>query len=179
MTILVARSNRIRLPTLCAILTLLTALTVSAPAAAQQKPERFWIAVGLGGGSAHGGAGGLGAMGQAVYERAPHHYTVRGLATMGEPGGSDAGYGEFGILYGRFAGGGFIHVGAAAGLSFVHLDRCGNSHDSCATVGIPLSAHAAITPFAVIGLGLQVYANINPRAPYGGMFFIMPIGWMP
>lgn len=162
-----------------ALLTVLTTLAVSAPAAAQQRPHRFWIAPGLGGGTAYGGAGGPGVMGQVVYERTPHHFTLRGLATMGEPGGSDDGYGEFGALYGRFAGGGFIHVGAAAGLSFVHLDRCGNSSDSCATVGIPLSAHIALTPFDVIGLGLQVYGNINPRAPYGGMFLTMPLGWMP
>lgn len=171
--------RRMRLRSACAVLTVLAALAISAPVAAQQRPARFWIAAGVGGGSAHGGAGGIGGMGQVVYERAPHHFTLRGLATMGEPGGSDAGYGEFGALYGRFAGGGFIHAGAAAGLSFVHLDRCGNSYDSCATVGIPLAAHVAITPFDVIGLGLQVYANINPRAPYGGVFLIMPLGWMP
>ncbi|HSK21461.1 MAG TPA: hypothetical protein VK912_20065 [Longimicrobiales bacterium] len=161
----------------CALL--MFALVAPAPAVAQKRPERVWIAPGLGGGTAHGGAGGLGVMGQLVYERAPHHFSLRGLVTTGEPGGSDDGYGELGALYGRFAGGGFIHAGAAAGLSFVHLDRCGNSYDSCATVGIPLAAHVAITPFGVIGLGLQVYANINPRAPYGGMFLIMPIGWMP
>lgn len=161
------------------MLTAVATLLVSMPAAAQQSPERFWIAVGLGGGTANGGAGGLGAMGQVVYEHAPHHFTVRGLATMGEPGGSDAGYGEFGVLYGRFAGAGFMHAGAAAGLSFVHLDRCGNNSHACATVGLPLAAHVAITPFGVIGLGLQVYANINMRAPYAGMFLTIPIGWMP
>jgi hypothetical protein len=164
---------------LAAVPTLLLALALCAPVQAQGRPHRVWVAAGLGGGGAHGGAGGPGVMGQLVYERAPHHFSLRGVATMGDPGGSGDGFGEFGVLYGRFAAGGIAYAGAAAGLSFVHLDRCGDRYDPCSTVGIPLTGQVALTPFDVIGIGLQLYANINPKAPFAGMFITVPLGWMP
>lgn len=135
------------------------------------------MAAGLGGGGGRD-AGGSGLVGQLVYERAPHHFALRGLGLADLPYAQE-GLAEAGLLYGRFGGGGIAHAAMAAGLSAVHLERCDDNRNGCTTVGLPLTAEVVLTPLDVIGIGFQVFANINPKSPYAGLFVLVPIGWMP
>jgi hypothetical protein len=148
-------------------------------AVAQEPSHRFWLGVGVGGaGTAE--ADGVGVLGQLVYERAPHHFAFRVIALADVSSGADAGMGEAGVLYGRMIGGGIAAAYASAGLSYVHVDRCdATTTESCGTVGVPLAAEVMLTPFDVIGIGLQAFANINPKASYAGVLVTLPIGWMP
>lgn len=65
-------------------------------------------------------------------------------------------------------GGGSAAASASAGLSYVHVEHCDATSESCGTIGVPLVAEVILTPFDVIGIGLQLFANINPEASNGG-----------
>jgi hypothetical protein len=87
--------------------------------------------------------------------------------------------GELGLLYGRVRSTRFGHVSISTGVSVVGLSECGGrSRRSCTTAGIPLVAEAAAGA-RYVGLGLQAYGNLNPRAPYAGLAFFIQLGWMP
>jgi hypothetical protein len=62
---------------------------------------------------------------------------------------------EAGVLYGRMISGGIAAASASVGLSYVHVDRCDATTESCGTIGVPLVAEVMLTPFDVIGIGLQ------------------------
>ena len=159
------------------MLTLLAA--VAAPAAAQDSaapPHRVFAGVGFGGAAGTDDVGGAGGFGQLTWQRAPHHAALRGLG-VSELFSSGDGVSEVGALYGRtvvFGGG---HAAVAAGLSFVYVDRGGPTGD-VETVGIPVTAEAALE-YRVLGLGIQVFANLNPESTYAGLMFFLSVGWMP
>ena len=144
----------------------------------RMSPHRVWIAAGFGGGGAADGNGGVGLVAQIVYERAPHHFALRALGVV-DVGYSDRGLADVGVLYGRVAAGNMGFAAASTGLSAVHLENCDGSPGGCMTVGIPLVLELAITPFDVLGIGLQLFGNVNLRAPFAGVFIIVPLGWMP
>jgi hypothetical protein len=161
------------------LLGFLSTILATAPADAQERPHRVWLAAGVGGGGAYGGGDAAGVVFQGVYERAPHHYALRLVVLTGLPGTSADGFGEFGVLYGRFAAAGPAQAHAAAGLSAVYLDKCDDTHRDCIIPGVPLTVEVDLVMLEVIGLGVQLFGNINPKAPYGGLFVTVPIGWMP
>lgn len=87
--------------------------------------------------------------------------------------------GEIGLIYGRTRTTSRGHAAVASGLSLVAFDTCPDNYpSSCASVGLPIVAEAAANA-KVFGLGVQAFANINPKAPYAGLAFFLQIGWMP
>ena len=146
-----------------------------------REPSRVWAGAGLaGGGSSE--VGGLGVMLQIVYQKQPHHVALRGVYLHDLSGFPDSGGGdiiaEAGLLYGRTNAMKWGHVAFAAGASAVAFDTCPNDDDTCFTVGVPLAAEAALTG-KVVGLGLQVFGNVNTKAPYAGVSLFLLLGWLP
>ena len=95
------------------------------------------------------------------------------------PDGSGDSVVEAGILYGRRVTASFGYAGVAAGLSAVSADGLpGSAGEERGGVGIPVLAEAALqtTP---VGLGLQLFGNLNSVASFGGMAIMVYLGWMP
>ena len=167
-------------------LTLALLLPSGVAGQAAENPLRIWAAAGLGGGGGLGSsqmAGkteGMIAIGELVGQKAPHQVMVRGLL-MVDPmsDGASYGAGELGVLYGRTITTTFAHVGVAAGLALTGFDSCVDPYDSCQFPGVPLVAEAALTPFAILGVGLQVFANLNRHTSYAGVAVMVQLGWLP
>lgn len=162
-------------------ITVSTANAQVQPAVPEQRgsPHRVWIAAGFGGGSAMDGTGNAGLVAQIVYERAPHHFALRALGLADLVGSADSGLAEVGLLYGRVATGNMGFAAASAGASAVYFDDSGGCSRRCVTAGIPLVLEMALTPLDVLGIGLQLFGNVNLRSPFAGLFIIIPLGWMP
>lgn len=164
-----------------ALLLAATALLPGGRAAAQsfEQPHRIWLGVGLaGGGSTSGeGDGGAGLLAQIVYQRRGHHFALRGLG-LGDPYGNSArSFGELGLIYGRAITTGSGHAAVAAGLAGVGFETCPDDDDSCFTLGVPLVAEVGLS-LEFIGLGLQAFGNLNPKASYGGLSLFLLLGWL-
>ncbi|MGH7448256.1 MAG: hypothetical protein ACRELT_11885, partial [Longimicrobiales bacterium] len=101
------------------------------------------------------------------------------LRAIGLADFSDHALSELGFLYGRVAIDNMFFASASTGLSAVYLEPCGSTDRVCVTVGIPLVAEVAVTPLDVLGIGLQLFGNLNLKVPYAGLFVMVPIGWMP
>ena len=157
------------------------ALFTPARAAAQAagQPHRVWLGAGAaGGGSTHDAIdGGVGALAQLVYQGRGHHAALRGLAIGDVFGTSANGLGEVGLLYGRAISTGSGHAALAAGLAGVGFETCPDDDDSCFTLGVPLVAEVALG-LEFIGVGLQLFGNLNSKAPYGGVALFAQLGWL-
>ncbi len=157
-------------------------LQVQAQEQGMEERTRAWLGVGLAQGVSSEVEGGLGAVVQLAYQKGPHHFAARalGLADFhGFPDSGGGGLGELGLVYGRRRTASFGYAALSAGAAFVTLDHCpGRGSATCNTVGFPLTAEAALQG-GLIGLGLQLYANVNPRSPYGGLTLSLLMGWMP
>ncbi len=155
-------------------LMLLTAALVS-PAVAQERP-RIWLGAGVGGGGTSQ-ASGAGVLGQLVYQKNAHHIAVRGL-WFADIYSNDS-MGELGVLYGRAAKRDWGHATAAAGLAFTSVTPCGSSTTGCNTLGVPVVVEAALRFATVVGLGAQVFVNLNPKGVYRGAALFLQLGWLP
>ena len=162
---------------------LLSAAALSLPgrAAAQApaQPQRAWLGAGLAGAGTTSqdveGHGGL--MVQLVYQGRGHHVALRGLALGDVFGSSVSGLGELGLLYGRTIGTRAGHAAVAAGLAAVGFETCPDDDDSCFVIGVPVVAELAVS-LEFVGLGLQLFGNLNPKAPYGGAALFAQLGWL-
>jgi hypothetical protein len=137
---------------------------------------RIWAAAGFGGGTAGWDGDLYSFMLEVVYQRGHTHLAVKGAVVSGnyidEPS-----YNETSLLYGPTFLGGLGHATVGSGLALVKA--CDNA-DSCAwTLGLPLVVEAALRPFPVVGLGAQVFGNLNGEASFGGIALFLQIGWMP
>jgi hypothetical protein len=98
---------------------------------------------------------------------------------------------DLGALYGAISKRRFGFVSAAAGLAVVggvkrgaFLRREGGWFSirdvyevrHFHTVGMPLEAQAFFTPLPFFGLGLELYANLNPVRSYKGLNFCLQFG---
>ncbi len=168
------------------LLPLALLLTAPRPASAQEADARtrVWLGMGLAAGGVAGIDAPLGLLARVTWQREPHQATLR-LLYLGESEGfpettSSNHVTELGLLYGRSRVSSWGHAALSAGASLLafesycpHVDR-----DGCVTVGVPFTAEAAVQG-AFVGLGLQAFGNINPRAPYGGVAVFVQLGWMP
>lgn len=172
--------------TVCAVLLAVFLLAaVAGPAGAQDAPApaRVWLGVGPGFGAGPEIVGGLGGLIQLTWQRERTHLALRTLGLVDFDGFPDSGGGssatELGLLYGRARVTSWGHAAVGAGLSGVYLEGCGDDGpDECWAVGVPLAAEAALQAL-VAGLGVQAFANLNTRAPYGGLVLFLQLGWMP
>ncbi len=132
---------------------------------------------------------GIGGEGHVAVERGRHRLLLR-LAVIadvaGFPDGSgDGDVSEIGLLYGRRdAARRGPGRSISAGLAAVHFQRCPDErpdsfYDSgCSTVGVPVVAEAGIGS-SVVGIALQLFVNLNTKAPFAGVGVSLPLGWMP
>jgi hypothetical protein len=151
-------------------------------ASAQETPApaRIWAGAGLAM-AGNSDVSGIGLSGQLVYQKHAHQLGVRGLAVVDLsqfPDGGDDTIGELGILYGRTRMFGSGHVSLSAGASMVGLDPCPHDDDPCFVLGVPIVAEAALSA-KVTGIGLQVFGNVNSKAPYAGVALFLQLGWLP
>lgn len=146
-----------------------------------ERPVRIWASAGLGGAYVRDidvdGAVGLHLVGQ-WHE---HSVTIRGLflGDLGITDGSGRSAQEASILYGRRVTTSFGYAGLSAGVGGVSAEGFGGEFtETRSTIGLPVLAEAALqtTP---VGLGLQLFGNLNSVAPFGGMLVMFYFGWMP
>lgn len=147
------------------------------PAAAAQDRPRIWLGAGLAGGGGQDVAG-VGLMGQLVFQKRAHHFAARALF-MFDP--YDSGnIGELGVLYGRVVQRPWGHAAIAGGLAYTTVNPCPeSSSNDCATVGVPITAEAALRLGSVAGVGAQGFVNLNSRTVYGGLAVFLQLGWIP
>ncbi|MDX1567732.1 MAG: hypothetical protein R3223_08015 [Longimicrobiales bacterium] len=131
-----------------------------------------------------GAGSGLGVAGHLVVAPGPHRFTARLAGVADLRGFPDAGGAEhvteLALLYGRGRRGGAVAWSLSGGVASVRISDCGEggSNRACTTVGVPVVAHAVVAS-RFVGIGLQLFANLNPRAPFGGIGVVVPLGWMP
>lgn len=162
------------------------ALGVGAGAAAgQEAPSRtrVWLDLGLADGTGGGVEEGLGLLAQVSYQRRPHYLGLRvlGLSEFKSfPDGGDGSVGDFGLLYGRSGIASWGHATVAGGLAWVDFHDCPDDpgRDGCGIVGFPLMAEAAVES-SVVGLGLQVFADLNAGSSFAGASLFVQLGWTP
>jgi hypothetical protein len=140
---------------------------------------RLWAAGGLGfgGGDADGG---IAALSELVFQRAPHQVSVRAVAIadlFNE--GCTSGLGEVGLLYGRTATGPLGHASISAGLAVTMPSHCGLAGPRPTVLGVPLSLEAALRLAPVVGIGAQAFANLNGKGSFGGLVVFVQLGWLP
>lgn len=131
-----------------------------------------------------GAGSGLGVAGHLVVVRGAHRFMTRLAGVADLRGFPDAGGAEhvteLGLLYGRWRERGAVAWSLSGGLASVRISDCGEGGPSraCTTLGVPLVADAVVAS-RVVGVGLQAFANLNLKAPFGGIGVVVPVGWMP
>lgn len=160
---------RLFLSTAC----LLFLLANAAAAQQAQGGTRFWAAAGLGAGLPTSGGDGIGNLAQLVFQKDAHHLALRGLV-LHDLDRSTETIGEIGVLYGRA---GLLSRGVtmAAGVSGLAFDTCPDDDDSCFSLGLPVIVEAA-RGGKVLGVGVQVFANLNRKASYAGGALFLQLG---
>ena len=182
-----------RVLTPAALALTLAALTLAAPAIAQEGPVYYdygsppfgvWLGGGIGLGAVDGAlrsapSAGLSAAAFGTVVVEPHVITVRAGAVDRIPlFGGERGAGDLGVLYGRVVAqspDSFVSIGA--GLAVVQV--FGVEDGSAYTVGLPLEAQF-LTRSDVLGqTGLYVFANVNARRTFAGVTFAYTLGFRP
>lgn len=159
---------------------LLAITTGLSPSLAAQDCPRIWLGAGLGSGARGDGASGFAVMGEIVYQVRAHHFSIRGFGAA-DPFGTGADeFGEVGLLYGRAAKRKWGHGAISAGLALTGVSSCSDASTSgCTTLGVPVVAEAALRLASVAGVGIQGFANLNPKSVYGGVVLFLQLGWLP
>jgi hypothetical protein len=147
--------------------------------AGQDRP-RIWLGVGLGGAGGSNAAGGGALMAEVVYQTRAHHFGIRALGAADPFGYSGDEVGEVGVLYGRSAKRNWGHAAISTGLAWTGFGSCrGSGGGGCSTVGVPVVAEVATRLFSIMGLGAQVFANLNSKSVYRGAVLFLQLGWLP
>jgi arginase len=170
-------AGRMLLPIVVGLLGLLVS-SMSAPLAAQAHP-RMWLGLGPLGSAARGdGAEGMAVMAEIVYQTGPHYFALRAAGAADPLGEGADEFGDFGLLYGRAALRPWGHASVAAGLAITGVSSCHDalSGGTCTTLGIPLTAEAALRMGSFLGVGVQGFANLNSKSVYGGVVVFLQVG---
>jgi hypothetical protein len=159
---------------------LLLVFSGSQPLAAQGR-SRLWLGLGpLGSAARADGAEGYAIMAEMVYQTGPHYFAIR-AAGAADPFGEGADeFGDFGLLYGRAAKRQWGHASVAAGLAITGVSSCHDalSGRSCTTLGVPVTAEAALRIASFAGAGVQGFANLNSKSVYGGLVVFLQFGML-
>lgn len=169
------------------------AVALGAEAALAQSNDdrtRVWLALGLAVGGSQGLETDSGLALQLTAQRGPHQFALRSLF-LGDfdsfPSGSDDSVGEFGLTYGRSANTWFGYASVSSGVSLVSVtglpDDGGGSASiyddpSRRTLGVPFVAEAGLQS-TLIGVGVQIFANLNTLSSFAGVGLALHLGWMP
>jgi len=154
-----------------------------------ERPTRVWLGLGLASGAAQDLATDAGATVQLTAQRGAHHVGLR-MLFMGDwgsfPDGSDDTIGEIGLVYGRWSASSFGYAAISGGLALVSgqgfpdtgaVGFSPTDDGTRSTVGIPLVVEAGLQS-PVIGVGLQLFGNLNSLASYAGAALSLHLGWM-
>lgn len=176
------RSGRVHL---CVSMVVVGSVFVAVPGRIEaqdfERPVRVWASLGLGGAYVRDidVDGGLAL--HLVGQWGAHSVMLRALflGDLGLADGSGRSAQESAILYGRRVATSFGYAGLSGGVSGVSAKGFGGAFtETRTTIGLPVVAEAALqtTP---VGLGLQLFGNVNSVAPFGGMLVMFYFGWMP
>lgn len=127
---------------------------------------------------------GWGVAGRLVVERRRHRYSAHLAGIFDLRGFPDSGGGEhvteLGLMYGRSWQRGAVDWSFSGGIAATGFSDCGDAGPSraCTTLGVPLAADAVLRS-RIIGVGLQIFGNLNLEGAFGGIGLVLPIGWMP
>lgn len=138
------------------------------------NPALIWAAVGVGAAAPATGGEGITNVAQIVFQKRPHHAALR-LVAIHDIDRPTNEIGELSALYGRTRSLRNYPVVLATGLSAVGFFDCPDDDDSCFTFGVPFVAEVSRNS-KFIGIGLQAFANINPKALYAGGVLIVKLG---
>jgi hypothetical protein len=117
-------------------------------------------------------------MAQLVFQKRAHHFAARGLLVF-DPFDSDV-IGELGVLYGRAATRPWGHAAIAGGVAYTSIEPCPDAGTSgCTILGVPILAEAALRLNSIVGLGAQIFVNLNSMTVYRGALVFLQLGWMP
>ena len=132
---------------------------------------KVWGAVGVGAAAPSSGGEGIANMAELVFQKKSHHAAIRAVIVHDIERPTNE-IGELNALYGRTSALRSFPLVIATGLSGVGFFDCPDDDDSCFTFGIPLVTEISRNT-RFIGIGLQVFGNVNPKASYaGGMLFL-------
>jgi|GEM_PF-3139112 len=140
-------------------------------AAELDQPWRLWAAVG-GGEASHGAA----VMGELVFQKGPHQISARAMGQDDPYDSSGHPTGEIGLLYGRGIMGRHGHASLSAGLAVTDTDM---DSEEGMTLGVPLVAEVGVRIASFLGMGGQLFANLNPNDSYSGLTLFLQFGYMP
>jgi hypothetical protein len=151
-----------------AALALLLAAQLGAQETGEEAPGRsLWAAAGLGPGT-EGGA----ALIALRYSPGGHLFSARTAGSFGITEGE--GRTDVGLLYGRRVVWNGPSAHASAGLAYVH--HAEESGDTSGELGLPLSVGVGWAPVPWIGIGLEVFGNLNPTEHFGGIVLEVELG---
>jgi hypothetical protein len=151
------------------------------------KDENFWLCAGLGSNSISNDYN-LASIG-VTYRNTKSLFSIRCTGNLG------SGYEispkesflDLGVLYGRIKKGHWMNVSFYTGVSYVkgvyrgeYLGGAGHTirYNGVPynTVGIPLECQFNFTPFFFLGIGVNVFANLNPSKSYTGFLICVQLG---
>jgi hypothetical protein len=115
-------------------------------------------------------------MGELVFQKGSHQITARAVTMIDPLAESEQPMGEIGLLYGRTAMGPHGHVSISAGLAVTDTDM---DSEEGMTVGVPLVGEAALRIFPFLGVGAQLFGNLNSNESYGGLALFLQLGYLP
>lgn len=137
--------------------------------------------VGLGAGGVDGDEG-MALAGRLAWARGHHHLLLRASGVVDLASESADPAGDLGILYGRAVAGRWGHLLAAAGVARTSGVRCRPPAGDCRdgpVVGFPVLGEVSFAPVGFVGLGLQVFGNLNGHASFGGLVLALRLGVVP
>ena len=154
----------------------ITSLLLASTSGAQTNADRslVWAAIGVGAVAPTTGGEGITNVAQIVFEKNPHHAALR-LVAMHDIDRPTNEIGELSALYGRIRTMRNYPFVLSTGISAVGFFDCPDDDDSCFTVGLPLVAEVSRNA-RFIGIGLQAFTNINPKALYAGGVLLIKLG---
>ena len=167
------RPRPVRMGLVLCCITVFAQVAPASRSSAQQVPELrgSWISAGIGGGI-FAGTEGLGFQLQAAHQRNQHLFSIRGSLVAEVLG--DAVY-DLGVLYGRawVKDRTFLSLGSGVGLAVTAECPGIFSGGDCRekkTLGLPVSVEFSGRPTHFLGIGLQLFANVNPvQSFFGGL----------
>ena len=133
-----------------------------------------WGAIGVGAAAPTSGGEGIANMAELVVQKKSHHAAIRALIIHDIERPTNE-IGELGVLYGRTSVGRSLPVVIATGVSALGFFDCTDDDDSCFTFGVPLVAEVSRST-GLIGIGLQLFGNINSKAQYAGGVLFLKLG---
>ena len=84
--------------------------------------------------------------------------------------------GEIGLLYGRTAIWRQGHASLSAGLAVTDTDM---DSEQGMTLGVPFVAETGLRIFPFLGVGTQLFGNVNSIQSYAGLVFFLELGYFP